>query len=85
MKVISSLIICLALCACATDYASQLSAPNFGKVPLQYTRDNVDPALMMDGVYASQQLNGPYTPLGIFCVSDGCSRRSPLWSSGWAP
>jgi len=86
MKLLSSLIICLALSACATDYASQLSETNYGYRRLDFSEENVDPAMLMNGVYASKQLNGPSLPLGAFCLSDyGCSRQSPLGSSGWAP
>jgi len=88
MKLISSLIICLALSACATDYLSQLSEPNFGVRGLHYSEENVDPTLLMNGIYASKQMNGASVsmPLGAFCLTnDRCSQQSPLWSSGWAP
>lgn len=84
MKLISSMIICLALSACATDYVSQLSEPNYGMRGLHYTEENVDPAMMMDGVYASKKLNGSSMPLGAFCLTDyGCSQQSQL--SAWTP
>jgi hypothetical protein len=86
MKLISSLIICLTLSACATDYVSQLSEPNYGVRGLHYSEENVDPTLLMDGRYASKQLNGPSIPLGAFCLTDyRCSQQSQLWSSGWVP
>jgi hypothetical protein len=84
----SSLILCLALSACATDYASQLSEPNFGNNHLRISEENVDPTLLMNGAYASKQMNGSYgsASLGAFCLTaNGCSRQAPLWSSGWAP
>ena len=89
MKLISSLIICLALSACATDYMSQLSGPNFGVHDgLHYTEGNVDPALLMDGIYASRQMYGPDAsmPLGAFCLADNsCSLQPQLWESGSIP
>jgi hypothetical protein len=88
MKLISSLIICLALSACATDYVSRLSEPDFGRRGLHYSEGNIDPTLMMDGIYASKQMNSPYgsQPLGAFCLTEyGCTQQVPLSSSGWAP
>jgi len=89
MKIISSLIICMALSACATDYVSQLAEPNYGRpASLHYAEENIDPALMMDGIYASKQMNAPDVsqPLGAFCLTTyGCTRQAPLSSSGWAP
>ena len=87
MKLISSLIICLALSACATDYVSQLSEPNYGRRSLHYSEENVDPTLLMNGVYASKQMNGPYAsrPLGAFCLPDYRCSPQGQWSSGWAP
>jgi hypothetical protein len=89
MKLISSLIICMALSACATDYVSQLAEPNYGRRGgLHYTEGDIDPALMMNGIYASKQMNAPYAPqpLGAFCLTEyGCTRQAPLSSSGWAP
>jgi hypothetical protein len=88
MKLISSLIICLALSACATDYASQLSESNFGRRGLHYGEDDLDPALLMNGTYASRQMSGSYVPgsSGTFCVTGyRCSQPSQLWSSGWNP
>ena len=87
MRLISTLIICLALSACATDYVSQLSEHNVGKSGLRYSEENVDPTMLMNGIYASKQLNGSYAtaPFGAFCMTDRCSQQGPLWSSGWAP
>ena len=85
MRPISSLILCLGLSACATDYVSQLSQPNYGIRTLKYSESNVDPTLLMDGIYASKQMNGLYSkPLGAFCLTD--SRCSPqAHQSGWDP
>jgi hypothetical protein len=77
MKLISSLGLCLALSACATDYASQLSESNFGYRVLN-SRDPADPAQVMNGLYSS----GPAA--AAFCLTR-CSREAPLWSSGFAP
>jgi hypothetical protein len=87
MKLISSLIICLALSACATDYVSQISEPNYGRHSLHLSEENVDPAMLMNGIYASKQMNGSFAtaPFGAFCMTDRCSQQAPLWSSGWAP
>ncbi|MGC1519957.1 MAG: hypothetical protein WA803_00335 [Steroidobacteraceae bacterium] len=85
MKLISSLIVCLALSACATDYASQLSESDYGRHGLHLSEGNVDPTLLMNGIYASKQMNGPNT-LGSFCVTAyRCSQQSPLWASGSVP
>ena len=85
MRLISSLILCLGLSACATDYVSQLSEPNYGIRSLKYTESNVDPTLLMDGTYSSKQINGLYSrPLGAFCLTDArCS--SHVQQSGWNP
>jgi hypothetical protein len=77
MKLISSLGLCLALSACATDYASQLSESNYGYRVL-YSRDPADPAQLMNGLYSS----GPAG--AAFCLTR-CSREAPLRSSGFAP
>ena len=77
MKLILSLGLCLALSACATDYASQLSESNFGYRVL-YSKDPVDPAQVMNGLYSS----GPAAT--TVCLTQ-CSREAPLWSSGFAP
>jgi hypothetical protein len=88
MKLISSLIVCLALSACATDYSAQLTEPNYGRHGgLSFSEATLDPAMLMNGTYASKQMNGSYgsTPFGAFCLAGGCSQQAPLWSSGWAP
>jgi hypothetical protein len=87
VKLVSSLVICLALSGCATDYASQLSEPNYGRQSgLHYSEETMDPTLMMNGIYASKQLNDASIPLGAFCLTEyRCSQQSQLWSSGWAP
>jgi hypothetical protein len=88
MKLISSLIICLALSACATDYSSRLSEPDYGRQGLHYTEGNVDPTLLMNGIYASKQMNGANAPgfLGAFCLTTyRCSQQPQLWASGSAP
>jgi hypothetical protein len=77
MKLIFSLGLCLALSACATDYASQLSQSNFGYRVL-YSKDPADPAQLMNGLYSA----GPAGT--VFCLNR-CSREAPLWSSGFAP
>lgn len=88
MRLISSLIICLALSACATDYVSQLSEPNYGIRGLHYSPGDVDPTLLMNGTYASKQLNGFYlsNPSGPFCLTDNrCSLQAQQSSAGWNP
>jgi len=73
----------LALSACATDYVSQLSQPNFGRHGLHYTEENVDAALLQNGVYASKLMSG--STLGAFCLTNVCSQSAPLWSSRFTP
>ena len=75
MRVISSLLVCLALSACATDYVSQLYQPNYGVRGVHYTETTIDPALLMNGSYASKQTNGFYGS-SAFCLTD--YRCSPL-------
>jgi hypothetical protein len=82
-KFIFPVLVCAALSACATDYVSQLSDPGFGTHRLKLTEGNVDPAMLMNGTYASKQLYG--SSFGAFCTTDRCSQQAPLWSSGWAP
>jgi hypothetical protein len=77
MKLISILIICLGLPACATDYVSQLSEPNFGVRGLHISED-ADPVLLMNGVYASKQMGGVY----ISKPHGALSQQPP---SGWDP
>ncbi len=77
MKLISTLGLCLALSACATDYASQLSESNFGYRQL-YSKDPMDTSQLVNGLYTSG-------PAGTaFCLSQ-CSGEAPLWSTGFAP
>jgi hypothetical protein len=84
MKLISLLIVCLGLSACATDYVSQLSEPNFGVRGLHYTESSIDPTLLMNGSYASKQMNGLYG--SAFCLTDyRCSPQAQPSSSGWNP
>jgi hypothetical protein len=88
MRLISSLIVCLALSACATDYASQLYEPNYGVRSLKYTESTIDPTLLMNGTYASKQMNGLYVSKysGPFCLTDyRCSPQAQQSSSGWNP
>jgi hypothetical protein len=87
MRLISSLIVCVGLSACATDYVSQLYQPNYGLRSLHYTEGNIDPTLLMNGAYASKQMNGLYVrPLGAFCLTDyRCSPQAQQSSSGWDP
>jgi hypothetical protein len=86
VKLISPIVVCVALSACATDYGSQLAEPDYGRHGMHYTEGNVDPTMLMNGTYASKQLNGPSMPLGAFCLTDyRCSPQSQLSSSGWAP
>jgi len=87
MRLVSSLLICLGLSACATDYVSQLSEPDFGRRGLHYSPENVDPILMMNGTYAAKQMNGLYLsqPSGAFCTDYRCSQQAQQWSSGWNP
>ena len=76
MKVISILGLCLALSACATDYASQLSESHFGYRVLD-SKDTLDPVQLSNGMYVSG-------PSAAFC-STRCSQQAQLWSSGFAP
>jgi hypothetical protein len=83
VQLISPIVVCVALSACATDYVEQLAEPSFGMGHLKLTEGNVDPAMLMNGTYASKQLYG--SSFGAFCMTDRCSQQAPLWSSGWAP
>lgn len=87
MRLIASLIVCLGLSACATDYLSQLSEPNYGIRSLHLSPGNIDPTLLMNGTYASKQMNGVYVrPLGSFCATDSrCSQQAQQSSSAWNP
>ena len=73
----SPLIVALALSACATDYASQLSEPHFGYRTFN-SRDSLDPAVIMNGLYVPR-------PDAAYCLTAyGCSQQ-PLWASGFTP
>jgi hypothetical protein len=88
MKLISLLIVCLGLSACATDYVSRLSEPNYGLRGLKFSEGDVDPTLLMNGTYASKQMNGLYgsKSLGVFCLTDyRCSPQAQQSSAGWNP
>lgn len=88
MRLVSTLIVCLGLSACATDYVSQLSEPNYGIRSLHYGPENVDPTLLMNGTYASKQMNGLYGSKFAqpFCLTDyRCSPQAQQSSSGWNP
>ena len=88
MRLIALLILSLGLSACATDYASQLSEPNFGVRGLHYSPADVDPTLLMNGTYASKQMNGFYGSKysGPFCLTDArCSPKAQQSSAGWNP
>ena len=83
VKLISPIVVCVTLSACATDYVSRLSEPNIGAPGVRYSEENVDPSMLMNGTYASKQLYG--SSFGTFCMTDRCGQQAPLWSSGWAP
>jgi len=89
MKLISSLIVCLALSACASDYVSRLSEPNYGRVEgLHYSGATVDPTLLMNGVYASKQMYGSDLSgsSAVYCLTAyRCSQQPQLWTSGSIP
>jgi hypothetical protein len=87
MKLVLFLIVCLGLSACATDFASQLSEQNFGLRGLHYYPENVDPTLLMNGTYASKQMNGFYVskPSGPFCLTDYRCSQGQQWSSAPDP
>jgi hypothetical protein len=88
MRLISSLMICLGLSACATDYVSQLSESDYGIRSLHYSVGDVDPILLMNGTYASKQINGlsASNPWGAVCLTDyRCSPQAEQSSSGWNP
>jgi hypothetical protein len=88
MKLITSLIVCLGLSACATDYVSQLYQPNYGVRGLHYSPGDIDPTLLMNGAYASEKMNGFYGSKysGPFCLTDArCSPQVQQSSAGWNP
>jgi hypothetical protein len=85
MRLISILIGCLGISACATDYTSQLYEPNYGIRTLKYSEGDVDPTLLMNGIYASKQMSGLYGSRA-FCLTDyRCSPQAQQSSSGWNP
>jgi hypothetical protein len=84
MRLIPALIACLTLSACATDYVAQLNQPNYGVRGIHYTEGNIDPTLLMNGSYASKQMNGFY--ISKSCVPDyRCSPQAQQSSNGWNP
>jgi hypothetical protein len=88
MRLIAFLVVSLGLSACATDYTSQLYEPNYGVRTLKYSEGDVDPTLLMNGAYASKQMNGFYGSkyLGPFCLTDSrCSPQAQQSSAGWNP
>jgi hypothetical protein len=85
MRLISSLILCFGLSACATDYVSQLYQPNYGLRSLHYTEGNIDPTLLMNGTYASKQMNGLYGSRALCLTDYRCSPQMQQSSSGWNP
>ena len=85
MRFISCIVLCFALSACATDYASQLYQPNFGRRGMHYSESDVDPSMLMNGDYASKKMNGYYGSQA-FCLTDArCSVTVQPSSSGWNP
>jgi hypothetical protein len=85
MRLISSLIVCLGLSACATDYLSQLYEPNHGVRPSHYySEETLDPTMIADGVYASKQMNGFYVSKPVCLTGYRCSQPAQQWS-GWDP
>jgi hypothetical protein len=85
MRSLCCLIVFLGLSACATDYVSQLSEPDFGRRGMHYTESDIDPTLLMNGGYASKQMNGLYGSKA-FCLTDyRCSQPAQPSSSGWNP
>jgi hypothetical protein len=85
MKLIASLIVCLGLCACATDYVAQMSQSNYGLRGLHYSEGTIDPTLLMNGTYASKQMNGVYISTPSCSTNYRCSQQSQQPSSGWNP
>ena len=85
MKLISSLIICLGLSACATDYVSQLYQPNHGiRSSHYYSEETLDPTMIADGTYASRQMNGFNVSKPVCMTGYRCSQPAQQWS-GWDP
>jgi hypothetical protein len=55
---------------------------------VKYSEGTVDPTLLMNGTYASKQMNGVYgsNALGVFCLTDyRCSPQAQQSLSGWNP
>jgi hypothetical protein len=81
MRLISTLLICLGLSACATDYVSQLYQPDYGRRGLHLSEENLDPSMLMNGTYAAKQMKG----FGTLCLTGyRCSQPAQQWS-GWDP
>jgi hypothetical protein len=62
--------------------------PQHGLRGLHYTESDIDPTLLMNGTYASKQMNGLYgsKSLGVFCLTDyRCSPQAQQSSAGWNP
>ena len=85
MRLISTLVVCLGLSACASNYVSQLSQPNYGIRSVHYYPENVDPAMLMNGTYASKQLNGAYGSRAICLTDYRCSPKAQQSPTGWDP
>jgi hypothetical protein len=88
MKLLAVSVIYLGVAACATDYVSQLSEPDYGRRSIHYTEGNVDPVLMMNGIYAAKQMSGfsAVQPSGAFCVNGyQCSPWAQQRGSSWDP
>jgi hypothetical protein len=85
MRLILSLIACLALSACATDYASQLYEPHYGLRGLHYSESDIDPGLLMNGGYASKQMNPGLRSLAPCSINYRCSPQVQQSSAGWNP
>ena len=84
MRLIPSLILCLALSACATDYVSQMYEPNHGiRNSHYYSEETLDPTMITDGTYASKQMNGLYVSKPACLTGYRCSPVQQ-WS-GWDP
>ena len=84
MRLISALIICLGLSACATNYESRLYEPNFGVRGLHYSEETLNPTMIMDGAYASKQMNGFYVSKPVCLTGYRCSQPAQQWSA-WDP
>ncbi len=80
-----TLVVCLGLSACATDYASQLAEPGYGIRSLHYTESDMDPAMLMNGGYASKKMNGLYAPSVACLAGYRCWQPAQPAPSGWDP